>query len=79
MLVNKPPIRVGIGGWNYAPWRETVYPEKLPASKELAWASRLVSMIEINSTFYGSHKPSPFAKWRNDTPENCVFSVKASR
>jgi uncharacterized protein YecE (DUF72 family) len=78
-LVNKPPIRVGIGGWNYAPWRETFYPEKLPASKELAWASRQVSMIEINSTFYGSQKPSTFAKWRNDTPENFVFSVKASR
>jgi len=74
-----PRIRVGIGGWNYAPWRETFYPEKLPATKELAWASRRVSMIEINSTYYGSQKPATFAKWRADTPDDFLFSVKASR
>jgi len=78
-MANKPPIRVGIGGWSYAPWRETFYPESLPASKELAWASRQLSMIEINSTFYGSQKPATFAKWRDDTPADFVFSVKASR
>lgn len=78
-MANKPPIRVGIGGWSYAPWRETFYPENLPASKELAWASRQLSMIEINSTFYGSQKPATFAKWRDDTPSDFVFSVKASR
>ena len=72
-------IRVGVGGWSYEPWRETFYPEKLPASKELAWASRQLSMIEINSTFYGSQKPATFAKWRDDTPDDFLFSVKASR
>jgi len=78
-MANLPPIRVGIGGWSYAPWRETFYPERLPASKELAWASRQLSMIEINSTFYGSQKPATFAKWRDDTPPDFLFSVKASR
>jgi len=72
-------IRVGIGGWSYDPWRETFYPEDLPASRELSWASRQVSMIEINSTFYGSQKPATFAKWRDDTPDGFLFSVKASR
>jgi len=78
-MARKPEIRVGIGGWNYEPWRETFYPEGLSKAKELAWASRQVSMIEINSTFYGSQKPSTFAKWRDDTPDDFVFSVKASR
>lgn len=68
-----------MGGWSYAPWRESFYPADVPAARELAWASRQVSMIEINSTFYGSQKPATFAKWRDDTPEGFLFSVKASR
>lgn len=79
MAKTPPQLRVGIGGWNYEPWRETFYPEKLPASRELEWASRQVSMIEINSTFYGSQKPATFAKWRDSTPDGFVFSLKASR
>ena len=79
MAKNTPQLRVGIGGWNYEPWRETFYPEKLPAAKELEWASRQVSMIEINSTFYGSQKPATFAKWRDSTPDDFLFSLKASR
>ncbi len=39
-MARQPEIRVGIGGWNYEPWRETFYPEGLPKAKELAWASR---------------------------------------
>lgn len=78
-MAQDPRIRVGIGGWNYAPWRETFYPEALPAARELAWASRRVSMIEVNSTYYGSQKPATFAKWRDATPDDFVFSVKASR
>lgn len=72
-------IRVGIGGWNYAPWEDTFYPADLPAARQLAWASRQVSAIEINSTFYGSQKPATFAKWRDTVPDDFVFSVKASR
>ena len=72
-------ILVGIGGWNFAPWRETFYPAKLAAAKELAFASRAVTSIEINSTFYGSQKPESFRKWRDETPENFVFSIKGPR
>ena len=45
-------IRVGIGGWVFKPWRGTFYPEKLPQAQELAHASRAVTTIEINGTFY---------------------------
>lgn len=72
-------IYVGIGGWNFAPWRGTFYPPKLPASQELAFASAAVSSIEINSTFYGSQKPDSFRKWRDQTPDGFVFSVKGPR
>lgn len=72
-------IRVGIGGWTYQPWRGPFYPKGLPQKNELAHASRHVTAIEINGTFYGSQKPASFAKWHDETPDDFVFSVKAPR
>jgi uncharacterized protein YecE (DUF72 family) len=72
-------IRVGIGGWSYEPWRETFYPADVPAKRELEYASRRLTSIEINSTFYRLQKPAVYAKWRDSTPEGFVFSIKAPR
>lgn len=72
-------IRVGIGGWTYEPWRQTFYPEGLVQARELEYASRQVTAIEINGTFYRTQKPESFAKWRDQTPDDFVFSVKAPR
>ena len=72
-------IRVGIGGWTYPPWRATFYPKGLPHARELEYASRQVTAIEINGTFYRTQKPESFAKWRDETPDDFVFSVKAPR
>ena len=72
-------VHVGIGGWNFAPWRGTFYPDKLPQAQELSYASRHLTSIEINATFYGSQKPASFMKWRQDTPDDFVFSVKGPR
>jgi uncharacterized protein YecE (DUF72 family) len=70
-------IRVGIGGWTYAPWRDNFYPKGLVQRRELEYASRHVSAIEINGTWYGAQKPPTYAKWRDETPEGFVFSAKA--
>lgn len=72
-------IRVGIGGWTYEPWRNNFYPKGLAHKRELEYASRHVTAIEINGTFYRNQTPATFAKWRDETPGNFVFSVKASR
>lgn len=72
-------IRVGIGGWTYAPWRDNFYPAGLPHSRELEYASRQLSAIEINGTYYSTQKPASFAKWRDETPDDFTFSLKASR
>ena len=72
-------IYVGMGGWSYEPWRETFYPLETPAKRELEYASRQVTSIEINSTFYRMQKPAVYAKWRDATPDNFVFSLKAPR
>ncbi|WP_394789388.1 DUF72 domain-containing protein [Rhodoferax sp.] len=72
-------IRVGIGGWSFEPWRNNFYPANLPQARELAYASQQLDVIEINGTYYSTQKPATFAKWRDDTPEDFVFSLKASR
>ena len=76
---HKNRIRVGVGGWTFEPWRNNFYPEGLAQSRELEYASRQLTAIEINGTFYGSQKPSSFAKWRDETPDDFVFSMKATR
>jgi uncharacterized protein YecE (DUF72 family) len=72
-------IRVGIGGWTFEPWRETFYPKGLKHARELEYASRQVTAIEINGTYYGSQKPESFARWREETPDGFVFAVKGPR
>lgn len=77
--MNIAPIRVGIGGWTFEPWRGTFYPEGLAQKKELEFASRQLSAIEINGTYYSSFKPATFEGWAKTVPEGFVFAVKASR
>jgi uncharacterized protein YecE (DUF72 family) len=72
-------IRVGIGGWTFESWRGTFYPGDLAQKRELEHASRQVTAIEINGTYYGSQKPESFAKWHDETPDDFVFSMKATR
>jgi uncharacterized protein YecE (DUF72 family) len=72
-------IRVGIGGWTFEPWRGVFYPGDLPQKRELEFASRALTSIEINGTYYSTFKPDSWRKWRDETPEGFVFSVKASR
>ena len=72
-------IRVGVGGWTYEPWRANFFPEGLSKTRELEYASRKLTAIEVNGTYYSTQKPATFAKWRDETPEGFVFSLKASR
>jgi uncharacterized protein YecE (DUF72 family) len=51
-------IRIGVGGWTYEPWRGAFYPADLPQKQELEYASRRLTSIEVNGTFYGSQKPA---------------------
>ena len=72
-------IRAGVGGWTFEPWRGVFYPEGLKQAAELEYASRHLTAIEINGTYYSTFKPDSWAKWRAATPEGFKFAVKASR
>jgi len=72
-------IYVGIGGWTYQPWRGVFYPQGLPHAKELEYASRHLTSIEINGTFYRSQSAATFRKWAKDVPDGFVFSLKGPR
>lgn len=72
-------VRIGIGGWSFAPWRETFYPAGTRARDELPYAASVLGSIEINATFYRTQTPPVFAAWRDAVPGGFVFSVKAPR
>jgi uncharacterized protein YecE (DUF72 family) len=77
--MSEAQIRIGIGGWTYPPWRGVFYPDKLPQSKELEYASRALTAIEINATFYGRQKPKSWEGWEKVAPDGFQFAIKGSR
>jgi uncharacterized protein YecE (DUF72 family) len=77
--MRKGQIRVGIGGWDYDPWRKTFYPEGLPKTKQLEYAASKLSAIEVNATYYKLQKPDLFAKWAKTVPDGFKFAIKGSR
>lgn len=72
-------IRIGISGWRYRPWRGTFYPQRWPQRRELEYASRQLRTIELNGSFYSLQRPSSYARWLGETPEDFVFAVKGGR
>ena len=72
-------IRIGISGWRYPPWRGVFYPDRLPQRRELAFASRAFSTIELNGSFYSLQRPERFQSWYDETPADFVFGIKGSR
>jgi uncharacterized protein YecE (DUF72 family) len=72
-------IHVGIGGWDYDPWRGTFYPQGLAKAKQLEYAGTRLTAIEINATHYKLQKPELFQRWAGMVPEGFKFAIKASR
>jgi uncharacterized protein YecE (DUF72 family) len=77
--MNTGDIRVGIGGWTFAPWRGPFYPDGLPQARELEYAAGQVTAIEINGTYYRTQSAKSFAAWATAAPDGFIFTVKASR
>jgi uncharacterized protein YecE (DUF72 family) len=76
MIENTGQAYVGTSGWKKPQWRGDFYPRGLVQRKELEYASRQLTSLEINATFHGLQKPSTFVSWREQTPDGFVFAVK---
>ncbi len=72
-------IHVGVGGWDYDPWRGTFYPPGLAKARQLEFASRRLTATEINATYYKLQSPALFERWAKMVPDGFRFAVKASR
>ncbi|HET8872867.1 MAG TPA: DUF72 domain-containing protein [Gaiellaceae bacterium] len=72
-------IRIGCSGWNYAHWRERIYPKGLPQKRWLEYYARLFDTVELNTTFYRLPNVSAVEGWVAHTPPGFLFAVKASR
>lgn len=72
-------VRIGISGWRYAGWRGSFYPTGLAHRLELAYAGERFTSIELNGSFYSLQRPSSYALWRDQTPDDLVFAVKGGR
>jgi uncharacterized protein YecE (DUF72 family) len=77
--VPRQQTRIGISGWTYGPWRGTFYPPRHPQKRELEYASRQVSSIEINGSFYSLQTPKSYQTWYEQTPDDFMFAVKGGR
>jgi uncharacterized protein YecE (DUF72 family) len=73
------PVHIGCSGWNYAHWRERVYPKGLPPGRWLEYYATLFDTVEVNTTFYRLPTRSAVAGWVERTPKSFLFTVKASR
>ena len=72
-------IYVGIGGWDYDPWRGTFYPPGLPRARQLEYAASRLTAIEVNATYYKLQNPDLFERWAKMVPDGFKFAIKASR
>ena len=72
-------IYIGVGGWVFDEWRSNFYPPDLPQKRELEYASRHLTAIEVNGTYYGSQKPESFVRWHDETPDDFIFTLKGPR
>ena len=73
------PVRIGCSGWNYDDWRGRLYPEGLGKGRWLGRYAECFDTVEVNSTFYRLASRQAAGRWVEQTPEDFVFALKASR
>ena len=79
MKIKKKKIWIGTSGWSYLHWRKIFYPENLSYHRWLEYYAQFFDTVELNASFYHLPSNKTFQNWAKKTPENFLFSVKASR
>jgi uncharacterized protein YecE (DUF72 family) len=70
---------VGTSGWSYTSWKPVFYPPEVKSRDFLRYYATRLLTLEINYTF--NHLPTEknIAAWRDATPPDFLFALKASR
>lgn len=69
---------IGTSGWNYSGWRSLFYGER-PKTEWLRYCAEMFTAIEVNATFYRLQQIATFRRWRDETPADFRFAIKANR
>ena len=69
-------VGVGCAGWSIPKQQAEYFPE---AGSHLARYAQRFPAVEVNSSFYKTHRPSTYIRWAAETPEDFTFSLKVPR
>lgn len=72
-------VHIGTSGWHYKHWEGEFYPKDLPAKQQFSFYARHFKTVELNNPFYRLPTDSTFIAWRENSPRNFLYAVKASR
>ena len=72
-------LRIGTSGWQYADWRDVLYPTGLPQRAWLPAYAEEYDTVELNGSFYRLAKRETFETWAGLVPDGFTMAVKASR
>jgi uncharacterized protein YecE (DUF72 family) len=72
-------VWVGTSGFSYKEWKGTFYPPDLPDRAMLAYYATRFCSVEIDSTFYRLPNAKTLEAWRDGTPAEFRFAIKASQ
>lgn len=70
---------VGISGFSYAGWKGKFYPKDMKNADFLAYYSKLLNSVEINSSFYAAPSAAMVKSWSAKTGEGFRFAFKAPK
>src|SRR3990172_4492349 len=70
---------VGISGFSYAGWKGKFYPKDMKNEEFLAYYSKHLNSVEINSSFYAPPGAAMVKSWSARTSEGFRFAFKAPK
>jgi uncharacterized protein YecE (DUF72 family) len=79
MKTMKCEIRIGTSGYHYRHWQGPFYPAGSSAPAMWNFYLRHFDTVELNNSFYRLPSESALDDWRNSTPSDFRFAMKASR
>ncbi len=71
-------LHIGCSCWNYPEWKNSFY-ENIPTKNYFKAYSEIFDTVEINNTFYKFPSVENIKKWKNESPKDFIFSIKAPR